>query len=97
MHNVRSKSVPPVSSLFIQLTMRVISTRSFGYLIIPSIGYIFFTFSHQILMSVPLDNITVTFRRERYATTHMDPFCVTVVMVTVEKMVNIAKVMNRLV
>ena len=52
------------------------------------------TFSSQISTSVPLDNITVTFRRERYVTTHMDRFCVTVAMVTVEKMANTAKVME---
>ena len=74
---------------------QVITSRDKGF-IRRSIGHflLFDPASYQILTSVPLNNITVTFRRERYVTTHMDHFCVTVVMVTVEKMANIAKVTN---
>ena len=48
--------------------------------------------SLQILMSAQLASITVTFLREEFVTIHMDRFFVTVAMVTVAKMVAIAKV-----
>ena len=51
--------------------------------------------SLQTLMSAQLASITVTFLREESATTHMARFFVTVAMVTVEKMVAIAKVWQK--